>query len=314
MSDHVIIQGQKYISSRRASESTGYTQDYIGQLARAGTISAKRLGGLWYVILESLTEYKTQTELYKKENPPITQNKKESETLVSFDGKEYISASRASHISHYNQDYIGQLARSGKIPSRQVGNRWYVEKSALLEHKQTKDALLGSVQAQSVGLHDTTLTNTNRTDWLDNYNQPFYKYYDENKDLLPHIDQQRSQSEGFDDSHYEINTKHSIPIRIMPNTHVSDKNTYKKQNFSMVKVGRNYALLGGFVATIVVLLSLGATTLKNNAIFAKIMPESDTVHVSTLRLSANVVEAFNTVAQALERVLSTELVYKRTLD
>ena len=313
MSDHVMIQGQKYVSSKRASESTGYTQDYIGQLARAGAIVAKRVGGLWYVELDALTEYKNQTELYKKENPPNAQHQQGAETLVSFDGKEYISASRASHISHYNKDYVGQLARSGKISSRQVWNRWYVEKSALLEHKQTKDALLGLVQAQSVGLHGATLTATNGIQDLDNANYPFYRYYDENSELLPRIAQEGRQNKTFDDdSNDEAHTKHSIPIRVMHQVQVPDRSMIQKQSFSLAKGNKNYALLVGFVATIIIVLSFGAVTLKNSAIFSRIVPVSGTVRVPALHLSASAMGAIDTVAQALERLLSRELVYKRT--
>ena len=34
MSDEMQIEGKPYISSKRASELSGYAQDYIGQLAR----------------------------------------------------------------------------------------------------------------------------------------------------------------------------------------------------------------------------------------------------------------------------------------
>ena len=47
--DELEIQGKKYISSRRASQLTGYAKDYVGQLARAGKISGTRVGRSWYV-------------------------------------------------------------------------------------------------------------------------------------------------------------------------------------------------------------------------------------------------------------------------
>lgn len=47
--DELVIGGKKYISSKRASEFTGYAKDYIGQLARGGKIPATRIGRAWYV-------------------------------------------------------------------------------------------------------------------------------------------------------------------------------------------------------------------------------------------------------------------------
>ena len=54
MTNEITLEGEEYISSKRASELSGYAQDYIGQLARVAAIDAKRIGGLWYVSLDSL--------------------------------------------------------------------------------------------------------------------------------------------------------------------------------------------------------------------------------------------------------------------
>ncbi len=52
-----------------------------------------------------------------------------------FEGKQYISSSRAAKISGYANDYIGQLCRDGKLESRMVGRSWYVEIDSLICHK-----------------------------------------------------------------------------------------------------------------------------------------------------------------------------------
>ena len=151
MAEEISVAGKTYLSSRRASEISGYTQDYIGQLSRANLVDAERIGGLWYVSIESLNSYKIKAEQYVPE-PPKHVPYSDPESLISFDGMDYISASRASKVTGYNQDYVGQLARSGKIMSRQVGNRWYVEREGILAHKREKDALLAAVQKESVGI------------------------------------------------------------------------------------------------------------------------------------------------------------------
>ncbi|RJR13503.1 hypothetical protein C4585_01885, partial [Candidatus Parcubacteria bacterium] len=139
MNDEITIEGTSYVSSKRASELSEYAQDYIGQLARGGYIDCQRIGGLWYVSMPSLLQYKEQAEK-ERPVPPEPKVHKEPESLVFFDGKEFVSASRASKLCGYTQDYVGQLARAGKILSRQVGNRWYVDREGIVAHKKEKDA------------------------------------------------------------------------------------------------------------------------------------------------------------------------------
>ncbi len=160
MTDELTLEGKQYISSKRAAVLSGYAQDYVGQLCRKGLIDAQRIGGLWYVFMDSLLKYKEKAEAYVPQ-PPQTLYKNESpDTLIAFDGKDYVSAARASELTGYHQDYVGQLARGGKILSRQVGNRWYVEREGILSHKQEKDALLAAVQSQAVGIAKEVVVKT----------------------------------------------------------------------------------------------------------------------------------------------------------
>ncbi len=54
-----------------------------------------------------------------------------------FDGKKYISSSRAAKISGYVNDYIGQLCRDGKLDCRMIGRSWYVSFDSLIAHKNS---------------------------------------------------------------------------------------------------------------------------------------------------------------------------------
>lgn len=152
MAQEIDLGGTIYISSKHAAEKTGYTQDYIGQLARGGSIEAKRVSGMWYILEESLRAYKEKADQFIPTPPEGFTKSPGAEVAVSFDGKDYISASRAAKLTGYNQDYVGQLARGEVILSRQVGNRWYVDRESILKHKAEKDALLAAVQVESVGL------------------------------------------------------------------------------------------------------------------------------------------------------------------
>jgi len=58
MTSSLFLDGKKYISAKEASSITGYSKDYIGQLARGKKIDSKRIGRVWYVLEEAILNYK----------------------------------------------------------------------------------------------------------------------------------------------------------------------------------------------------------------------------------------------------------------
>lgn len=56
--DELVVDGEKYISSKRAARLSGYAKDYIGQLCRGGKIEAKMVGRSWYVKESAITEHR----------------------------------------------------------------------------------------------------------------------------------------------------------------------------------------------------------------------------------------------------------------
>ncbi len=57
-----------------------------------------------------------------------------TENEISFNGKKYISSNRASEISGYAKDYIGQLCRAEELKCQRVGRGWFVSVDDLLLH------------------------------------------------------------------------------------------------------------------------------------------------------------------------------------
>lgn len=53
---------------------------------------------------------------------------------LEIKGKKYISSKRASELTSYAKDYVGQLVRAGKLPATRVGRAWYVERDALVAY------------------------------------------------------------------------------------------------------------------------------------------------------------------------------------
>lgn len=320
MSDEIILAGKQYVSSKRASDSSGYAQDYIGQLARGGLIDAQRVGGLWYVAMPSLEAYQRNAADYAPVQPQNTA--KELDTIVSFDGKDYISASRAAKITGYNQDYIGQLARGGKILSRQIGNRWYIEREGLVAHKSEKDALLAAVQSEAVGISKPSIQ-TNGTPGtspvaVHDVGGPYLTYIRENGDLIPNLNKEkeipsvptleRSPVQFAPDGYsipihiVDIRKRSGMnPKRVQP--YEAKENVSAKTIFTATKVGA--------ALTIVIVLSYGIVTLKDRSVYT-VNLNGNNSPITRNVFTASALAAFDSAGNILEKWLVLELVYRRT--
>lgn len=320
MSDAMWIQGKEYISSKRASELSGYAQDYIGQLARKGLIDAQRVGGLWFISMTSLSEYKSHADTYVRQLPEKKETP-EVDSLISFDGKDHISASRAAKITGYHPDYVGQLARSGAIISRQVGNRWYIDREGILAHKQAKDKLLGAVQAQSVGIARSNISGgEDATHTRYNGPGPFLTYTRDDRELLPTLVKSQPVSRLEEESdEYNNAQEHTVPIRKI-RAYIPDNNQ-RQGGYEVHARGKvrthgktiNYGTfrtLAAAALTIVIVLSFGFMTLKNSSVYTTTTNPSGEV-VRTNMLAGGAAAAFEWVSKFVQNFFVKELIYKR---
>jgi hypothetical protein len=309
--DEVQVEGQTYISSKRAAAETGYAQDYIGQLSRGGLIKAQRIGGLWYVLLDSVVEYKKQAEAYKPEPPKYTPHSS-VQPEIQLDGKDYASAARAADMTGYHQDYIGQLARGGRIPAQLVGNRWYIEKEALIQHKKEKDAQLAAVQAQSVGLKRTFVpVHAPKTEEksLLSYAQ------EETKDLMPVMVERRPAQSVVPQQpmvrpSYEQQSR-QIPIRIMEPVQPVQREQKAAQTVvkTEVSIHRNSIFIAIFLTLSALILAfLGYAIWKAVNSSGSTNAQANTPKNTFL---VQVSAAFDPIISPLAKILSPELQYSR---
>jgi hypothetical protein len=230
MASEIEVGGNKYVTSRVAAKQTGYAQDYIGQLARSGDISAERSGGLWYVDVESIKSHRLIAAENAKKSPVVNSSPSKLESVVTFDGKDYVSSKRGAKITGYSHDYVSQLARTGKIISRQISNRWYVSKNQLLAHKEHNDALLASVQSEAVGLQ----REISKVESISIDSVPALSYFSDKKDLMPTVHEKAAievvENEVEEREDYDNNI-HNIPINVGGfvknsgnNSHLANKN------------------------------------------------------------------------------------------
>jgi len=108
---------------------------------------------------------------------------------IFLEGKEYISASRASKKIGYASDYIGQLCRAKKIPGRLIGRTWYVDFALLTEHKKNRQ--LGKVKklvvkklVESASIEKPILTLTPNAEFP---KKLFFTYENDNRPWLPKL-------------------------------------------------------------------------------------------------------------------------------
>ena len=60
--DTFTFDGVEYVATARAADLTGYTQDYVGQLARDEEIAARKVGRRWFVARKELIEHKKHND------------------------------------------------------------------------------------------------------------------------------------------------------------------------------------------------------------------------------------------------------------
>ncbi len=56
--------------------------------------------------------------------------------VIEISGFRFIKAADAARRVGYTADYVGQLARAGKIEAQQIGRSWYVKEDDILAHKK----------------------------------------------------------------------------------------------------------------------------------------------------------------------------------
>src|SRR3989344_5191813 len=55
---------------------------------------------------------------------------------IDFEGRNFISAKDAAKLVGYVPDYVGQLARGGKLEAKMVGRAWFVSRESILKHRE----------------------------------------------------------------------------------------------------------------------------------------------------------------------------------
>lgn len=153
----------QYISLREASEKSGYSSDYIGQLVRAGRIRGEKVyeEASWQTTPEEILRYCGKLKNLEPRDSSLL-NKKQ------------ISLKEAAEISGYNPDYIGSLLRNKEIKGEKAQNSfsWLVNEEDVLSYKADPVKSLRSHEANKTDGADRTdktdgADRTDRTNEMD---------------------------------------------------------------------------------------------------------------------------------------------------
>ncbi len=303
--DRMEIDGVTYVCSRHAAKSFDYTQDYIGQLARSGQVEARRVGGMWYLSLESLKNYKESANAYVP-HPPALKKESKDESLVSLEGKNYVSAAHASEMTGYHQDYVGQLARTGTIESRQIGDRWFVDPEDIRRHKSEKDALLATVQSRSVGIsteraeHETEKLIDNRF----SSDGPYFTYTPEAGKSMPELSPRQQMDHTallpritLDKRSIATQQRERSPLAISHSSRHKEKDTGRPLRFLMPVAA---------AAIIVLVITVGVSAIRINTSYAVAGHAPFIDEVSSVGIAARSIGSF------LERILAPSVDFYRS--
>ena len=106
MTEPLVINGRKMLTSHEAADLSGWSQDYISILCRKGTVPSFRTPSCWLIDETALLAH------IKEKHFKSAANRPDSRTI---NGKYMISARAAAKVARCTQDYVTRLAREGKI-------------------------------------------------------------------------------------------------------------------------------------------------------------------------------------------------------
>lgn len=187
---------------------------------------------------------------------------------LDIQGKKYISSKRAAEITGYAKDYVGQLARQGKVPATRVGRAWYVDEEAIILHSQGKSTedfpqnqrLEIPVHAPKTSLHSLQAGSMKRN-VLNTWGNINYSEVDE--DLMPNLSQKEEVVVEEKPEETKIQIRRTDVAHIKPTGHAIEGvkvktndlpqvSTYaepKKQTESILLLApATLALMGIFIA------------------------------------------------------------------
>ncbi len=89
--EELTLDGELYLSTKRAAKITGYAKDYVGQLCREGRVQARLVGRNWYVLDSSIRDHRFGEAEIKEESAPAIEEVTEKSSVSEWNAPTYSS-------------------------------------------------------------------------------------------------------------------------------------------------------------------------------------------------------------------------------
>lgn len=236
MKDVFIIEGKKYISSRRASEMSDYSSDYIGQLCRSNKLDCKMVGRAWFVTEESIHLHKAT----------ISREEANRNRIENLKGKKEVSVSN-------KKDYIQ--------PTVQV--KAIVDSALETVNKSSVDNEVTKIQINKVPKTIPPISWTITTQVANGIPSP-YIYSSDDRPLLPQL----KKKEVVEVKKQEATKNISKAIPVLTSTKVSEPKIKKpitesliaKSSLTYLKLTRDIILQRVIAPALVLVIMFGVGT------------------------------------------------------
>lgn len=119
--NEILIDEKKYISSKRASEITGYAKDYIGQLCREGRVQARLVGRSWYVLEAAIHDHRFNKQKVETESHQTTTTI--SDLQETWESPRYEASPVEIFPSHNTDEFLPNEARTLDV-SKNLQDSW----------------------------------------------------------------------------------------------------------------------------------------------------------------------------------------------
>jgi hypothetical protein len=193
-----------------------------------------------------------------------------------------------------------------------VGGRWYVDRDAILSHKEEKDALLAAVQAESVGIARNALPEG--LEGAQGYAQPdmnletHMTYIPESRDLLPLLVPEEKETPIT-----RIPETPQTVLRVKPIPSPTSGRSFQKSTAKKISIpGKTMSLAtaGAVVLTIVIVLSVGFLGLRSGSVYT-VIENSRVAEWGREIMAASSGTALDRALDVIETYLAPELLYQR---
>ncbi|MDE2218727.1 MAG: hypothetical protein KGJ58_04800, partial [Patescibacteria group bacterium] len=183
-----------------------------------------------------------------------------------FDGNKYISAKRASQLSGYASDYIGQLCRAKKLDSRIIGKSWFVSEKSFNDYIRGKISIVKSPteftenDQNKIGdsKQEIKAISSSRDDKnILNNTAGRITYLEDKGPLIPEIISKKATVEIADEAKIVCEKEKNITLPSDESKSPSNEN---------IEIGFRRLLLSGAALTVSILIVFGAATMKDSSI------------------------------------------------